>query len=247
MKNKASFVAVIPARGGSKGIPRKNVALLKGHPLIYYPISLALANPRIERVIVSTDDKEIASMAESLGAEVPFIRPAELADDRTGDWPVFIHLIEELKKKEGYEFDYLINLRCTTPFKKAEHIDAAIDLILESGADSLRTVDRISGKHHPYWTFKGDASGCGVPFIDELKLSDYYQRQALPPAYSLNALVDIIKVEVILQRDSGNLYGCKMKLLETDPRYSMDIDTPYDLEICEFMAKSLLGTRSDGD
>ncbi|RJR38294.1 MAG: acylneuraminate cytidylyltransferase family protein [Desulfobacteraceae bacterium] len=224
-------VAVIPARGGSKGIPRKNLALLMGRPLLAYAVEVGLACPEIDRVIVSTDDPEIARTALSLGAEVPFMRPSELAEDKTPDRPVFLHCVDWLKEQEGYEFDFLVNLRCTTPLKKTEHVRKALELIRSGDCDSVRTVDFIRGKHHPYWALKTDGAGYGVPFVDGIEISRYHQRQLLPPAYSINALVDVVRVSTLLAYE--NLYGKRMRLLVTDPLYSIDIDGPKDLILCE--------------
>jgi CMP-N-acetylneuraminic acid synthetase len=228
---KIKIVAIVMARGGSKGIPRKNLALLCGKPLLSYAIESGLKCPEIDRVIVSTDDMEIAEAGKRLGAEVPFMRPSEIAQADTADRPVMVHLINWLKENEGYEFDYLVNLRCTTPLKKPSQVSEAIKAAIESGCDSLRTVERIQGKHHPYWMYKADADGIASSFIDGIDVAKYHQRQLLPPAYSVNGLIDVIKVSIVLA--GGPLYGKKMKLLETDPLCSIDIDTPKDLAVCE--------------
>ena len=205
--------------------------MLRGKPLINYAIDAGLACDEINRVIVSTDDHDIARVALDLGAEVPFIRPAELAQDDTPDKPVFMHLIDWLKENESYEFDYLVNLRCTTPLKQMAHIKEAIRLIKTKDCDAVRTVEKISGKYHPYWIFKLDAQGFGTSFVEGIDTKTYYQRQLLPPAYSINALVDVMKTEVLSNQD--NTYGTRIRLLETDPVYSLDIDSKKDLLICE--------------
>lgn len=236
MKNtERKTVAVIPARGGSKSIPRKNLAPLGGKPLIARAIELGLACPEIDRVIVSTDDAEIAAVAREHGAEVPFLRPAELAQDDTPDRPVFVHLIDWLRTHDGYAFDFLVNLRCTTPLKQPEHVRAALDGLANSEADSLRTVDRIQGKHHPYWMLRHDADNFAVPFVDGIDIQKYYRRQLLPPAYSINALVDVMRPAVIL--NNRDPYGQRMLMLETDPLYSLDIDDPKDLVLCEALLR----------
>jgi len=227
---KIKTVAIVMARGGSKGIPRKNLALLCGRPLISYAIESGLICPEIDRVIVSTDDREIAEAGRRFGGEVPFMRPSEIAQADTPDRPVMVHLINWLKENEGYEFDFLVNLRCTTPLKKPFQVSEAIKAVIESDCDSLRTVERSQGKHHPYWMYKADEEGIASPFVDGIDVAKYHQRQLLPPAYSVNGLIDVIKVETILS--GGPLYGRKMKLLETDPLCSLDIDTPEDLIIC---------------
>ena len=152
-------MAVVPARGGSKGIPGKNLALLGGKPLLMYAVETGLACPEIDRVIVSTDDSDIAEAARHYGAEVPFLRPEKHARDDTPDRPVFVHLIQWLKDNEGYEFDYLVNLRCTTPFKQPRHVSGALELIAHGDCDSVRTVNEINGKHHPYWMLRMGIDG----------------------------------------------------------------------------------------
>lgn len=218
------------ARGGSKGIPKKNLATLCGKPLIQHAIESGLNCPDIKRVIVSTDSQEIADVAKKCGAEVPFMRPSEISQSETPDRPVMLHLIKWLKENEGYEFNLLVNLRCTTPLRKAYQVSDAIRAMVSCDCDSLRTVDKIQGKHHPYWMFRADADGFALPFIDGINVAKYHQRQLLPPAFSLNGLIDVIKVETVLA--DGPLYGKRMKIMETDPLCSIDIDTPKDLIIC---------------
>ena len=230
-------LAVIPARGGSKGIPRKNLALLRGKPLLAYAIELGLSCPGIDRVLVSTDDPAIAEAAVRYGAEAPFLRPAELARDDTPDRPVFVHCIEWLRDNEGYAFDWLVNLRCTTPLKRPEHVRAALEAMARGDCDSVRTVDRIQGKHHPYWMLKLDEQGFGASFVDGVDRRLYHRRQLLPPAYSINALVDVMAVDTVLRDDT--MYGERMRLVETDPLYSIDIDGPKDLLLCEAVMERL--------
>ena len=135
--SKERTVAIIPARGGSKGIPKKNLTALRTKPLLVYAIEVGLESKEIDRVILSTDEPEIAEVGIKYGAEVPFLRPAELAQDDTPDRPVFIHLIEWLRNNEGYVFDCLINLRCTTPLKKVEHIRQALHLMNTEDCSSV--------------------------------------------------------------------------------------------------------------
>lgn len=231
MKTRKKTVAVIPARGGSKGIPRKNLCMLGGKPLIAYAIEIGLKSPGIDRVIVSTDDAEIAQTAKKYGAEVPFMRPADIAMDNSPDKDVFLHLINWLKKEENYDFDFLMNLRCTTPFKKMEHISRILEMVDDEDCDSVRTVTKVKGKCHPYWVVKLDSENHAIPFLDDIDIYKYHQRQLLPPAYFINGVVDVIKRDVIL--NSKTLYGSRMKILETDPLYAIDIDTIDDLHLCE--------------
>lgn len=225
-------LAIIPARGGSKGVPGKNLKLLGGRPLLEYAIHPALQCKRVDRVIVSTDDEAIAQAAKQAGAEVPFMRPAALATDTTPDKPVFEHALDWLSREEGYHPDFVLNLRCTTPFKTAEDIDRVIDTWQESGADSVRTVTRVDGVFHPYWMYQKEVDGYARPFVEGIKLSEYYQRQLLPPCYRLNGLVDGVASRVLLHHTE--LYGDKMAVVETDEARSVDIDTLLDFELAEF-------------
>ncbi|RPI79170.1 MAG: acylneuraminate cytidylyltransferase family protein [Desulfobacteraceae bacterium] len=235
--NRIKSIGIIPARGGSKGIKKKNLALLKGKPLIEYAIRAGLKCTALDRVIVSTDDPEIADIARNLGAEVPFMRPEALAQDSTPDRPVFLHCVDWLAQNEGYHFDAFVNLRCTTPLKKAEHIEAALQMLEQQECDSVRSVDRIHGKHHPYWVLKADAQGYGVSFIEGIDRRQYHQRQLLPPAFAINAVVDAVKVITLLKYE--NLYGEKMGLLEIDPIFAIDIDQEKDLILCEAVMEKM--------
>lgn len=232
-------VAVIPARGGSKSIPRKNLADLGGRPLLAHAIAGGLACPEVDRVIVSTDDPEIAEAGRAWGAEAPFLRPAVLAVDDTPDLPVFRHLLDWLRENEGFACDLLVNLRCTTPLRRPEHIGQAVRALAAAPqAESLRTVDRIQGKHHPYWMFAKNEQGFAAPFVAGVNTQrDYYRRQLLPPAWSINALVDVMRAPVVLS--NAGPYGERMMLLETDPIFSIDIDSPKDLIVCRALWEKL--------
>lgn len=238
--NAKKTVAIVLARGGSKGVPRKNIRNLCGKPLIAYAVEPGLAAKKVDRVIVSTDDEEIAKIARYLGAEVPFIRPKELAEDTTPDLPVYRHLIEWLDEDEGYTFDFLLNLRCTTPLKTSEMIDAAVDILSKEDCDSVRTAHQVAGEEHPYWMFKKGENGIASSFVDGIKLEEYHQRQLLPPCYALNFLVDAMRVDVVMKAP----YPCgnKVKLLEIAPNLAVDIDTENDFLVCEALLKAGLFT-----
>jgi|TARA_B100000315_G_scaffold165189_1_gene153832 CMP-N-acetylneuraminic acid synthetase len=235
--NRPKTVAIVPARGGSKGILRKNLVNLNGKPLIAYAIEAGLTCKEVDRVIVSTDDPEIAKVALKYGAEVPFRRPQELAQDDTPDRPVFLHLIEWLKETQGYNFEYLVNLRCTTPLKRVEHVQEAIRIIRSEDCDSVRAASKINAKYHPYWTFKTDEYGYAETFIKDINMTKYHQRQCLPIAYSINALVDVMKTDIIRKYEYP--YGKRIKFLEIDPVYALDIDSEIDLMICEKIMENL--------
>jgi len=230
-------IAVIAARGGSKKLPGKNIKLLNGKPLIAYSIEAAMAARGIERIIVSTDDPHIAQIASRHGAEVPFMRPAELAKDETPDRPVLMHAINWLKENEGYVADEVAILRPTTPLKTAEMIDACLEILGKKRyLTSVRTVTKVRGVSHPYWMYKS-ANDTLQPFIDGIDVTKYYQRQLLPLCYRLNGVVDVSRVETILNCE--NVYGPSIGFHEIDEEYAFDIDTQLDFDFCEFMMRRL--------
>ena len=149
---KAEVLAIIPARGGSKGIPRKNIKVFAGHPLIAYSIQAGLQARGVSRVIVSTDDEEIAAVARAYGAETPFLRPAELAEDRTLDLPVFQHALDWLAEHEGYRPEALVQLRPTSPVRPPDLVDQAVETLLaHPEADSVRGVVPAGQNPHKMW------------------------------------------------------------------------------------------------
>lgn len=223
-----NIIAVIPARGGSKGVPRKNLRLVCGKPLIAYAIQAGLGSPSIERVIVSTDDEEIAEVARRYGAEVPFMRPAGLAGDSVPDQPVFMHAVGWLEDN-GYRPDFVLNLRATTPMKTAGDVEAVIMKWTTSGCDCVRTVTRA--KHHPYWMIKPDGDRC-VQFVDGIDLERYHQRQLLPAAYYFNGVVDGMARDRVMS--GGPMYGGDVRFVEVPEERAVDIDTEMDLKLCEY-------------
>ncbi len=153
------ILALIPARGGSKSIPGKNIKPLAGYPLIAYSIAAGKAAQRINRVIVSTDDQEIAAIASRYGAEVPFLRPTEFSQDNTPDLPVFQHALAWLAKEESYHPEIVVQLRPTSPFRRTWHIDNAVDLLLENpDADAVRTVCLPFQNPFKMWQIAPDGS-----------------------------------------------------------------------------------------
>jgi N-acylneuraminate cytidylyltransferase len=201
--DRAKVLAVIPARGGSKSVPRKNLQPLFGKPLIVHSIAQALASRCITRVIVSTDDTEIADVARSYGAEVPFMRPPELAEDGTPDLPVFRHALTWLRDTASYVPVAVVHLRSTYPIRRVATIDAAIDLFLQrSDIDSLRSV--AVAHQSPYKMWRIDAEGCLEPVVrlDDGRTGHAMPRQSLPMVYWQNGYVDVARPSVILDRAS---------------------------------------------
>ena len=217
-------LAIIPARGGSKGIPRKNIRLLAGYPLIAYSIELARQSKQVTRVIVSTDDEEIATIAMGLGAEVPFMRPPELAQDDTRDLPVFQHALRWLKDNEGYQTKAVVQLRPTTPIRERDSVDRAVKNLMENPlADSVRSV--VIPDKNPFKMWKINPDGFMQPLIPIMEIKEAFNapRQALPPAYWHSGQVDVIRPEVLL--DKNSMSGEKILPIVLDPMYSIDIDT----------------------
>lgn len=229
------ILAIIPARGGSKGIPRKNIVDLGGKPLIAYSIELALATPQISRTIVSSEDSEILQVAEEWGAEVPFVRPSELSADHIGDRPVFRHALHTLRRNEGYFPDFVLLLRPPCPFREVEDMQRVIAKWVETKADSVRSVSRVEGVHHPYWMFTMNEEGYAEPAVPGKTIDEFYMRQLLPPVFRLNGMVDGISAGIILEHEK--FYGDQMALVEISGERVIDIDTAEELEQARYYLK----------
>ncbi len=199
------ILALIPARGGSKSIPRKNLRLLAGRPMITHSIDHARASRHITRVIVSTDDDEIAAVSRAAGAEVPFQRPAEYAQDQSLDFEVFHHALRWLQAHENYQPELVVHLRPTGPVRQIATLDQAIELMLaHPEADALRSVSLPAQTPYKMWTIEDNRLRpvLTLPGVDE----PYCQpRQQLPVVYWQNGYVDIIRPRAIL--DQGRMAG----------------------------------------
>lgn len=233
MVNQAlKILAVIPARGGSKSIPRKNIKPFVGHPLIAYSITAGLKAKRVNRVIVSTDDEEIARIARSYGAEVPFLRPVKLAQADTPDLPVFKDLLSRLKKDEGYCPDIVVQLRPTSPLRSPKCVDEAISLLLKDNqADSVRGV--IPSGQNPYKMWRIE-DGYLIPLLQS-EFSEHYNmpRQKLPQTFWQTGHVDVIRYETIVKKHS--MSGDIILPYMLDSRYAIDIDNPAQWELAEWI------------
>ncbi len=227
-------LAIIPARGGSKSIPRKNIRPFAGHPLLAYSIAAGLQAERVTRVIVSTDDQEIAAVARRYGAEVPFMRPDEFSQDETTDFPVFTHALTWLAENEGYHAEIVIQLRPTSPIRPPDCVDNAVDILLSHPeADSVRGVVPSGQNPHKMWRI--DKHGRMAPLISVPGIPEPYNapRQSLPPTYWQTGHIDAIRVSTIYQKNS--LSGEVILPLVLDPRYSVDIDTLKDWQRAEWL------------
>lgn len=226
------ILAIIPARGGSKGVPKKNIRKLAGKPLICWTIETAKKTHCLGRIVVSTDDMKIADIAKGCGADVPFMRPAELAADDTTDMPVYLHTLQWLEKNQFYKPDIIVWLRPTAPLRTNIDIEHAVDKLIKTKADWVRSVCEV--EHHPYWMFHAEGDRL-QPFIEGIDIRNYIQRQLLPPAYRLNGAVDVAWRETLVEKNllySGNV--CPY-IMPTER--SIDIDTELDFSIAEVMMK----------
>jgi len=223
-----SILAIIPARGGSKGIKRKNLVDIAGAPLVAHSIRHALAAERVDRVIVSTEDAEIATVARAEGADVPFMRPMELALDHVLDWPVFEHVLTRLAADEGYRPDLVVHLRPTSPFREPRWIDEAVALLeAHPDADSLRSVSKV--EQHPWRVFKIDAAGMLEPLMKHEHPQPYLlRRQDLPPLYLYNCVIDVTRFSTVM--DKKSMTGERMLPYVMDANDVLDVDTPRDLD-----------------
>ena len=229
------MLAVVPARGGSKGIPRKNLQPLAGRPLVAHAIEAGLAARLVSRVVCSTDDVEIADAARQAGAEVPFLRPAELARDDTEDWPVFVHALDWLSAHDGWVPRLVVNLRPTSPLRTPCHIDQAIRLLLDSGADSVKAVCLARQHPHKMWLFRAGTAEM-EPFVKSAfrqQRGPDVPRAELEDVYWQNGVVDVTRHEVI--REQRVMIGKRVAGLVTLPEESIDIDTPLDLALAELL------------
>jgi CMP-N,N'-diacetyllegionaminic acid synthase len=229
-----NVLGIIPARGGSKGIPRKNVRLLAGKPLLQYTADAARAARRLTRVILSTEDQEIAEVGRQCGLEVPFLRPPELARDDTPTLPVLQHAVAALEKA-GERFDAICLLQPTAPFRRTEDIDGCIDLLIKTGADSVVTVLPVPPEHNPHWVyFRNDQ---GLLRLSTGEDAPIPQRQLLPPAFHREGSVYVTRRDVLMERNS--LYGSKVAGFLIEASRSVNLDTAEDWA----RAEAILGAK----
>lgn len=223
-------LALIPARGGSKGIPGKNIKLLGGSSLLFYTVKAALTAKKISRVIISTDDEQIAAEAGKLGVEVPFMRPASLATDNTPTLPVIQHALNFCLQR-GESYDAVCLLQVTSPFRVPGFIDRAIEHFTEKKCDSLISVLPVPTEFNPHWTFEAQADGFLKIATGENKIIS--RRQDLPPAYFRDGSIYITKTGVLLEQHS--LYGNTVGYIVNDSTWHVNIDTIGDWNEAERM------------
>lgn len=224
------ILAIIPARGGSKGVPGKNIKLLNGKPLIAYTSEIALQSNYLSEVTISTEDKQIMEVAKSLGIQVPFVRPMALAQDHTPAIDVVIHALEWHIKQNNY-FDAVCLLQVTSPFRTLAFLDKAIEKFISSDRDSLVSVQRIPQEFNPHWAFEVTADGNLKIATGETEIIP--RRQELPMAFHRDGSIYITKTEVLLKQKS--LYGKCIAYIESDADFYVNIDTMQDWDKAEEM------------
>lgn len=229
-------LAIIPARGGSRGIPRKNLRTVSGRPLVVSAIEAALEAETVSRVVVSTDDDEIAGVAIAAGAEVPWRRPAELASDDARDVGVMTHALDALAV-DGYRPDILVNVRPTAPLRTAADIDGAVRALVDTpGARSVKAVSAVLDHPYKMWTL---ADGVLVPirtdWHDERGGDPDAPRQSLPHVYRSSAAVDAVWVKALLE--TGRIHPGPIAAYVIDYSTDVDVDTEADLDRVQFIAE----------
>jgi len=232
------FLAIIPARGLSKGIPRKNLRLIAGKPLIAWTIEAALNAKGVDRVIVSTEDEEIAKVARQYGAEVPFLRPLELSQDETPTLPVLQNVVFELKSLENFVPDAVITLQPTSPLRTSEHIDNAIERLKEDPlADSLVSCIEVPHIFHPLSVMKKSQHGYLENYLEKKEGVRVYRRQDKERVWARNgAAIYITKINCL----EKFIFGGNILPFEMDLNSSVDIDTEEDFFIAEELLKNNL-------
>lgn len=222
-------VAVIPARGGSKGVPRKNIRPLGGRPLLAWTVEAAQAASGIDRLIVSTDDAEIAEVARDLGVDVPFLRPAHLATDDASGLANAQHALSAMEKLDGVAYDALLLLQPTAPFRTADDIEGALDLLRATGADSVISVVDVGGHHPARMKFLEGDRLVDPPFCEE---RENQNRQELVPMYLRNGAIYLTRAAVLA---GGSFKGVDSRAWIMPPERSVNIDGPDDFELAEWL------------
>lgn len=238
MVNNVKVLAIIPARGGSKSIPRKNIKLLHGIPLIAYSIAAGLKARLVNRVIVSTDDEEIAKIARRFGAEVLFKRPRKLAGNTTPDLPVFQHALKWLAEHEQYVPDIIVQLRPTSPVRPLGFVDDAIKILLKNkNADSVRGI--VPSGQNPYKMWRMRKKKELQPLLTVPGITEPYNapRQKLPKTFWQTGHIDVIRYATIINK--GSMSGEHILPVMLESRYAIDIDSESDWLRAEEMIEKL--------
>jgi len=234
-------LGVVTARAGSKGIPGKNTKPLGGKPLILYTVEAALASGAFDRVILSTDDEEAARLAKAAGCEVPFMRPAELAEDDTPHLPVMQHALAWMRDEEGYEPDSVMTLLPTSPLRQPAHMREAVALELASDADSVIGVDELPAHFNPMRVVTIDGGGWARLFVGDQPVKRRPgRRQDMRPAWVMNGAIYLFKTKFLFDPGEPNLYGDRVAAMKMVPPYGLNLDDPADWERAERILPTLV-------
>lgn len=225
-------LAVVPARGGSKGISLKNLRPVLGVPMVARVGQVVQELPMIDRAVVSTDHDEIARVAESAGIAAPFRRPSEISGDRIGDWDVLVHALHEMERLDGVTYEIIVMLQPTSPLRRPQHVQSAIEMLVEGNWDAVWTLSETDSKNHPLKQLT----------IEDEQL-DYYDssgntivaRQQLKPVYHRNGVAYAITRDCLLQQ--GSIKGQRTGGLVLDGHF-VSIDTEWDIALVEFIMRS---------
>ncbi len=221
-------LGLIPARGGSKGVPRKNIRLLCGKPLLQYTAEAALAARHLSHVILSTEDNEIAEVGRRCGLDVPFLRPAELAQDDTPTLPVVQHAMRWMET-HGEHFDAVCLLQPTNPLRRPQDIDACIERLEQSDADAVITILPVPAEYNPHWVYFQDEGG--LLHLSTGEVSPIPRRQSLPPAFHREGSVYVTRRDVVMEQH--NMYGNSVVGHLLNPECCVNIDSLGDWERAE--------------
>jgi CMP-N,N'-diacetyllegionaminic acid synthase len=230
------ILATICCRGGSKGVPGKNIKLLHGKPLIAYTIETAKQCKLVDDLIVSTDDEQIAAVAKEYGAPVPFIRPAYLASDSASKWPVFIHALEAYEKQTGKTVDYLVDIDVTVPLKSATDIDGAIQMALDdTNADVV--ITGFEPEKNPYFNMM-EAGENGYAALVKSSPNPIVRRQDAPPVYGLSGAAFVVKRSALYEYEHWSTVK-HVKIYPMPKARAIDIDNEVDFRLIEFLMNRL--------
>ena len=233
MAMEKKILGIVTARGGSKRILKKSIAPLLGRPMMAYVLDALKKSQTVNRIIVDTDDEEMAEVGRTNGAEIPYLRPKELAQDSTGHVPVLKHALEFLKEKEGYWPDAVVLVQPTSPLVTAAHIDDTVRLLFESGVDSAETVIEVPTIFHPYNIRYIDAEGY-THFLLEKERAEAQKIGKRPPMYVIGTVYTFRPDNLW---ETGTIQGKRSKSVIIDRALAIDVDEPVDLIIAEALMK----------
>lgn len=220
-------------RGGSKGVPKKNIKMLNGHPLVYYTINCANQSLLLDDLVVSSDDEAMLTIAQQLGAEKIMKRPDYLASDTSSKWDVFIHLVEEYEASTGNTVDYLVDLDVTVPLRKPEHIEGAIQMMLDNDTDVV--ITGYEPERNPYFNMMELTNGKYATMVKKSE-QPIVRRQDAPAVFSLTPAVYVVKKEALYQFKHWSEARCM--IYEIPRQNAVDIDTEFDFKLVEFLMQN---------